>query len=97
MMFAKPVIASDVGGMREIVVHGETGLLVPPGDAAALAAAIDVLVGDPELRSRLGRAGRARYEQEFSHALMVQGVSRFYRSVLSSLSPRGAAVGAAAE
>jgi glycosyltransferase involved in cell wall biosynthesis len=54
-----PVVASAVGGIPEIVVDGETGLLVPPGDPAPLAEAIRRLLGDPELRRRFGEAGRA--------------------------------------
>ncbi|HXQ19027.1 MAG TPA: glycosyltransferase [Acidimicrobiales bacterium] len=95
MMFAKPVVASDVGGMREIVVDGETGRLVPAGDPDALAGALDDLLGQPELRRRLGAAGRRRYEERFSRGQMVDGVSRFYRSVVGSHG-RGAAVGAGA-
>jgi glycosyltransferase involved in cell wall biosynthesis len=60
-----PVVASDVGGLRELVVDGETGILVPPGDAEALAAALGRLVEDRDLRRRLGAAGRARAETLF--------------------------------
>jgi glycosyltransferase involved in cell wall biosynthesis len=61
-----PVVASDVGGIPELVVDGETGLLVPAGDPDALAAALRRLVEDGELRRRLGAAARARVEQRFS-------------------------------
>lgn len=60
-----PVIASDVGGVHEQVDHDVTGLLVPRGDAAALAAAIERLVRDPELRVRMGEAGHARAKRLF--------------------------------
>src|SRR5205085_7244813 len=60
MAAARPVVASRVGGLGEAVVHGETGLLVPPADPGALAAALARLIGDPALRVRLGAAGRAR-------------------------------------
>jgi glycosyltransferase involved in cell wall biosynthesis len=60
-----PVVASCVGGIPELVVDGETGLLVPPGDPSRLAAAIERLVEDPALRDRLGAAGRARLEELF--------------------------------
>ena len=55
-----PVIAHDIGGVPEAVLDGETGLLVPPGDTAALTAAFARLLNDPALRRRLGEAGRAR-------------------------------------
>ena len=61
-----PVVASRVGGVPEEVVDGETGLLVRPGDAAALAAALDSLLGDANVRRRLGAAGRLRAEQAFN-------------------------------
>jgi glycosyltransferase involved in cell wall biosynthesis len=61
-----PVVASAVGGVPELVVDGETGVLVPPGDSAALARALETVVADPGLRDRLGDAGRQRAEHEFS-------------------------------
>jgi glycosyltransferase involved in cell wall biosynthesis len=60
-----PVVASRVGGLGELVVDGETGLLVPPGDETALAEALGRLVDDRELRRKLGAAGRARAEDSF--------------------------------
>jgi glycosyltransferase involved in cell wall biosynthesis len=60
-----PVVASDVGGVPELVVEGETGLLVPAGDAHALATALERLLADPELRRRLGAAGRERVRERF--------------------------------
>ena len=63
-----PVVASAVGGVPEIVKDGATGLLVPPGDPAALAAALEALLADPALRDRLGAAGQARVRERFSLA-----------------------------
>lgn len=60
------VVASAVGGLLDLVVDGETGLLVPPGDVPALRAALQRLLGDPQLRRRLGAAARARAAAEFS-------------------------------
>jgi glycosyltransferase involved in cell wall biosynthesis len=60
-----PVVASRVGGLAEQVVDGETGVLVSPGDADELAGALARLLRDPELRRRLGEAGRVRAEQAF--------------------------------
>src|SRR5438128_1352855 len=58
MAHGRPVVATAVGGLAEAVVDGETGLLVPAGDMAALRAALGRLLGDAELRARLGSAGR---------------------------------------
>ncbi len=60
-----PVIATNVGGVTELVVDGETGLVVPPGDAGALAAAVARLADDPDLRRRLGDAASARVRADF--------------------------------
>jgi glycosyltransferase involved in cell wall biosynthesis len=66
----KPVIASDIGGLRDIVVDGETGLLVPPDDRLALVEAMRRLIGDGGLRERLGAAAAARAET-FSPAAIL--------------------------
>jgi glycosyltransferase involved in cell wall biosynthesis len=68
MQFGVPVIATDCGGPRELVVDGITGFLVPPGDAAALTAKMKVLLDDPSLAKRMGEAGRRRAETEFAAA-----------------------------
>jgi hypothetical protein len=65
MAVARPVISTRLAGIPELVAHGETGLLVAPGDTSALAQALEELIRDPGLRSRYGRAGRARIEQHF--------------------------------
>ena len=65
MIFAKPVIAGRAGGGAEVIPEGVAGLLVPPGDAAALATAMVKLAGDPALRAAMGQAGRRRYESHF--------------------------------
>jgi len=84
MMFAKPVVASDVGGMREIVRDGETGILVPPDDSVQLCAALGRLVRFPELRQEMGSKGRQLYENQFDPTAMVRGTVAFYRSLLGS-------------
>jgi glycosyltransferase involved in cell wall biosynthesis len=61
-----PVVATRVGGIPEMVADGETGLLVEPGGAESLAAALEQLVDDAELRARLGEAGRQRAAERFS-------------------------------
>ena len=63
MLSALPVVACDIRGPAEQVVDGETGLLVPPGDVPALASALRQLMADPELRTRMGAAGRMRAMQ----------------------------------
>jgi glycosyltransferase involved in cell wall biosynthesis len=78
MASARPVLASRVGGLAETVVAGETGLLVPPGDAGALAAALQRLVEDAELRVRLGAAGRARVLARYTSARMAEGTLACY-------------------
>lgn len=62
MATGRPVCASRVGGLQEIVAHGETGLLFDRGDSAALAEALNTLLDDSEMRQRLGEAGRRRAE-----------------------------------
>jgi len=74
-----PVVATDVPGHRDVVVHGETGLLVPPDNPAALADAITSLLADPERRRRLGEAGRRRVLKEFGVEVMVHGTAEVYR------------------
>ena len=79
---AVPIVTSRAGGLPEAVQDGVTGILCPPGDVAALGAAIDRLAGDAALRARFGAAGRARILAEFSIDAMVDGNLRIYRQVL---------------
>lgn len=60
-----PIIASNISGIPELVLDGDTGLLVPPRDAAALANALERYYRDPAMRKRLGRSGREKVEREF--------------------------------
>jgi len=64
MSFGLPVIATPVGGVADYVEHEDNGLLVPPGDIDALAVSIAMLAADPELRARLGEAGRRRIAEQ---------------------------------
>ena len=78
-----PVVASSVGGVPELVVEGETGLLVPPGDPHALAAAMERLLDDPALRRRLGAAGRTRVSEHFDLAVARRAHLDLYRALLA--------------
>jgi glycosyltransferase involved in cell wall biosynthesis len=78
MAQARPVVATAVGGTPELVVDGETGILVPAGDGDALAEALDGLLRDPERARRMGEAGRARVEREFSLAASAERVLALY-------------------
>jgi glycosyltransferase involved in cell wall biosynthesis len=60
-----PVVATDVGGVSELVLEGETGLLVPRGDTTALAQALELLLRDADMRRRMAASARARVEREF--------------------------------
>jgi glycosyltransferase involved in cell wall biosynthesis len=83
MLAARAVVATRVSAVAEIVVEGETGLLVPPDDADALAAALDRVLSDPALPQRLGAAGSARAHAEFSVARMAAATADVYRRVLA--------------
>jgi glycosyltransferase involved in cell wall biosynthesis len=80
---ARPIIASDRPGCRDVVVHGETGLLVPPGDVPALAVAIQGLLADPPRRARMGEAGRARVVAEFGEATVAEQTLALLRRALA--------------
>jgi glycosyltransferase involved in cell wall biosynthesis len=79
----KPVVASRVGGIPEVVVDGETGLLVAPDDPAALADALNRLLGDPGLCAKLGTAARLRATERFGAARHVEGVEGVYAEALA--------------
>jgi glycosyltransferase involved in cell wall biosynthesis len=79
---ARPIVATDVPGCREIVRHGETGLLVPPGDIERLAAALAALAADPQRRRAMGRAGRALVEREFGEAVVARQTVALYQTAL---------------
>ena len=81
-----PIIASDVGGVREAVGEGETGFLVPRGDAATLRVRLELLLKSRELRARLGAEGRRRYEARFGLERMLAKTYDVYTDVLSAVS-----------
>jgi glycosyltransferase involved in cell wall biosynthesis len=81
MAMGKPVIATEVGGIPEIVTSGVHGVLIPPEDPAALAKAMVQVLGDPESARRLGEAGRRLVEQEYTVEKMAEKVYRVYQKV----------------
>ena len=78
----RPLIATDVPGCREIVLPGKTGLLVPVGDAAALAGAIETLANSPELRARFGAAARNLAAERFAAKSVGRQAVDLYRSLM---------------
>ena len=72
-----PVVATAIDGSAEAIVHGETGILVPPRDPAALGAALAALLRDPERARAMGKAGRARVV-EFDMYRMVDAIEALY-------------------
>jgi glycosyltransferase involved in cell wall biosynthesis len=78
MAWGRPVVATAVGGLLDAVVDGETGLLVPPRDVGALRAALERLLGDAELRARLGAAARAKAQRELSLDAAADALVRVY-------------------
>jgi glycosyltransferase involved in cell wall biosynthesis len=82
MAAGAPIVATDVGGVRDAVVHGETGLLVPPRDAVALANALAALIGDDEARKSMGTAGRQAAHELFNVARMVRETEAVYAELL---------------
>lgn len=85
MASGRPVIASSVGGLPDLVSDGVTGLLVPPGDSAALAEALSTLLLDPEKAEALGRAGRARWEKEFGLNAFYEATQQVYDEATAHL------------
>ncbi len=82
---ARPVIAAAIGGLGEIVRDGETGVLVPPGEAEPLAEAIVRVAGDPELAQRMGAAGRERALSRFLQSFCTERTELLYADALERL------------
>ena len=83
LSYGKPVIASDVGGITDIIRHGETGLLVAAGDADALAASILRMKDDTELAARLAASGRKHVEDVFSWTAIIDSLIQLYKTLVS--------------
>jgi glycosyltransferase involved in cell wall biosynthesis len=76
-----PSVVTDVGGNREVVVDGQTGIVVPKGDEQALAGALERLINDAGLRRQMGAQARKRIEKHFSLKAMVEEYEKIYRNV----------------
>jgi glycosyltransferase involved in cell wall biosynthesis len=86
MAAGKPLVATDVPGCREAVVDGQTGFLVPPRDPAALAAALQKLIMDPDLRAEFGAAARKRAVENFADAVICQQTLLVYEALVPTRS-----------
>lgn len=80
-----PVVATSVGGNPELVIHGETGLLVPPRNPTALAEALIFLMLNPEAANRMGESGRKRVEEKFTIERMVRDTEETYFELLPGI------------
>jgi glycogen(starch) synthase len=84
MAYGRPVVASAVGGLLDLVVDGETGLQVPPRDPGALRAALQRLLGDRDLRQRLGAAARERIQKHFTWPAVTKATISAYEEALAA-------------
>lgn len=83
MAAARPVVLTDVGGCRDLVIPGVEGMLVPPGDVSALADALIAMLDNPEQQRLFGRRGRAKVRQEFGIEQYVRGHEQLYLSLVA--------------
>jgi glycosyltransferase involved in cell wall biosynthesis len=90
MMAGLPVVATRVGGVAELVEDGVTGLIVPPRDGEALTRALRRLLADPELRHRMGMAGRERALRDFAEDRMARETQKLYEELLGARVTNGA-------
>ena len=84
LLAGKPVVSFDIDGAREVVLDGETGMLIPPRDVARLEEAMEVLVTDAALRQRMGAHGRELCRDRFRHQTMTQSIRELYVRLLQS-------------
>jgi glycosyltransferase involved in cell wall biosynthesis len=84
MAAARPVVATEVGDVTELVIPGQSGLLVKPGEPEAIAGAVVSLLRNKALRLAMGQEGRKRIEEKFTHEHMVAATSAVYRQLLES-------------
>jgi starch synthase len=83
MACGRPVVASAVGGIPEVVVPGKTGLLVPPADPGALAEALNCVLRDRAMARQMGLAGRRRVEEHFSWISIAARTRQLYEELLN--------------
>ncbi len=83
LAMARPVVATDVGGTGELIIHEHTGLLVPPNDPPALAAAVERLLREPSFAQQCGERGRAHVLAHYSHERMIDRVLALYERLLA--------------
>ena len=88
MACAKPIVATSVAGVPEVVVDGFTGLLVPPKNPEALAKRISALLENEELRVKMGEAARKRVENNFSLTTQVDNFQALYSKLIDSQSEK---------
>jgi glycosyltransferase involved in cell wall biosynthesis len=84
LAMARPVVCTDVGGNRELVRDGETGRLVPPGDPAAMAGAIEDLLAQPARARALGAAGLRLAREKFSNETRARTIEALYRRLVAA-------------
>jgi glycosyltransferase involved in cell wall biosynthesis len=87
MAYAKPVIASAIGGALEIVQDGCTGILTPPNNVTALADAMDTLLSSPGDQETMGQAGLKRLTESFTVSQQVQKTTKIYLAILQGVQP----------
>lgn len=88
MALKRPVLATRVGGLTELVEEGLSGLLVPPADPVALAEGMVKLIRDPDLRERLGKGGRERIETHFSADAIATQWEKYYQNLIKLYEPQ---------
>lgn len=84
MASGKPVVVSDIPGVREVITDGVEGLLVPPMDEKALSEKINILLSNPEMRKKMGESGRKKAEEKFSWDKVIGEIEKVYEEVVSS-------------
>ena len=81
MAMSLPVVATDIRGCRESVLHEETGLIVPPQDSDKLAEALGIMLSNSELRKAFGSSGRQRVEDQYNEEFVFERLTKYYRAL----------------